>query len=72
MFPSCWSSASFATLQGSVAMGLGLWSLGQEVFPGLSEHQAHCPGWGQVRGIPLGASDSTHFTSGGSCSVYES
>ena len=42
----------FATLQGSVAIGFGLWSLGREVILGLPEHQVHGPGCSQVRDIP--------------------
>lgn len=53
-FSTMHPSASFATLQDTVAMGFGLWGLGQEVFLGLSEHQAHCPGWGPVGGFLLG------------------
>lgn len=37
-------SASLDTLQDAVAVGLGSWSLGREIFLGLSEHQVNGPG----------------------------
>lgn len=50
-FSTMHPSASLAALQGSVAVGFGLWGLGQRVFLGLSEHQPLAQG-GPSGGLP--------------------
>lgn len=67
-FSTMHPSAFLAALQDSVAVGFGLWGLGQEVFLGLSEHQAHCPEWAQWGASSCGQV-FTHLISGGSCSM---